>query len=356
MNTTSTLEPHVALGLIARPARLIWLLLRQALWRAPMLVVISLVVFVILRGIPVDPLNMLVPPNATAADIAQLSHQLGLDRPVLVQYGYWLLAALHGDFGVSIQTGTAVTPMVLDALPATLQLLCAGFAIGVVTGVGSGLLSFHLRGTRLEPAIMTLNGIMIAIPDYLWAILLIIGLGVGLQWLPFVGPIDAALQVRKLTGFSLIDSLLSGNLAAFASVVSHLTLPALALGLCVATPIARMLHASLAEVYHEDYIQAARLRGVGERPLLLRHALRNAALPTISLIGVQASVIIGGTLLIETIFGLPGIGALMLRALGAFDLQTIQALAVVYAITVQVVNLVTSWALQRINPRLRSAP
>lgn len=355
MNTTSATEPNIAMVLIARPARLIWLLLRQALWRMPILIIISLVVFVILRGIPVDPLNMLVPPNASPADIARLSHQLGLDRPVLVQYGYWLLAALHGDFGISIQTGTAVTPMILEALPTTLQLLGAGFAAGLVMGLGSGLLSFHLRGTRFEPAIMTLNGIMIAIPDYLWAIVLIISLGVGLQWLPFVGPIDAALQVRKLTGFTLLDSLLSGNAAAFASVVSHLALPALALGLCVATPIARMLHASLAEVYHEDYIHAARLRGVAEKPLLLRHALRNAALPTIALIGVQASVIIGGTLLIETIFGLPGIGALMLRALGAFDMQTIQALAVVYAITVQIVNLVISWALQRINPRLRSS-
>lgn len=356
MNTAFATPLHAALTLIARPTRLIWLLLRQALWRIPMLVIISLVVFVILRGIPVDPLNMLVPPNATAADIANLSHQLGLDRPVLVQYGYWLLAALRGDFGVSIQTGTAVTPMILQALPTTLQLLGAGFSIGLVVGLGSGLLSFHVRGTALEPLIMTMNGIMIAIPDYLWAILLIISLGVGLQWLPFVGPIDASLQVRQFTGFTLIDSLISGNFTAFGSIISHLALPALALGLCVATPIARILHASLSEVYHEDYIRAARLRGVGERPLLLRHALRNAALPTVSLVGVQASVIIGGTLLIETIFGLPGIGALMLRALGAFDMQTIQALAVVYAITVQGVNLMTSWTLQRINPRLRMTP
>ncbi len=354
MSATTSSATDIAAHLVSRPGRMIWLVLRQALWRLPMLVLISLIVFSILRGIPINPVNMLMPPGASAEDIARLSHQLGLDRPVIVQFLFWLLGAVHGDFGTSIQTGTPVLPMVLQALPTTLQLLAFGFVIGLTLGLGSGLLSFRLRGTRYEHAIMALNGIMIAIPDYLWAIILIVTVGVTLQWLPFVGAIDPGLQAPHVSGFSLIDSLLDGNFSAFASVISHLTLPALTLGLCIATPIARMMHSSLIEVYHEDYIHTARLRGIGESALLVRHALRNAALPTISLIGVQASVVIGGTLLIESIFGLPGIGAMMLRALGAYDLQTIQALALTYAVTVQVVNMLTEFALHQLNPRLRS--
>jgi peptide/nickel transport system permease protein len=354
MSATTSSAAYTAHHLIAGLAQLAWRMTCQVMWRIPMLVLISLIVFVILRGIPVDPVNMLMPPGASTEDIARMSHQLGLDRPVIVQFLLWLQDAARGDFGTSIQTGTPVLAMVLEALPTTLQLLVYGFVIGLVFGLGSGLLSFRLRGTRYEHLIMAVNGIMTAIPDYLWAIILIVTVGVGLQWLPFIGAIDPGLQAPVVTGFSLIDSLLDGNLRAFVSVISHLTLPALTFGLCIATPIARVLHSSLTEVYHEDYIQAARLRGVGEGPLLMRHALRNAALPTVSLIGVQASVIIGGTLLIESIFGLPGIGALMLRALGAFDLQTIQALALTYAITVQVVNMFTEFAMHKLNPGLRS--
>ncbi|MEQ7922202.1 ABC transporter permease [Xanthomonas sp. WHRI 1810A] len=354
MSTSPSSATHTTTFLIAGIAQVIGRVIVQAAWRLPMLVLISLIVFIILRGIPVDPVNMLMPPGASTEDIARMSHQLGLDRPVLVQFLYWLQDALRGDFGTSIQTGSPVLPMVLDALPTTLQLLACGFVAGLVLGLGSGLLSFRLRGTRHEKVIMALNGIMTAIPDYLWAIILIVTLGVGLQWLPFIGAIDPALQPPRVTGFSLIDSLIDGNLRALGSVLSHLALPTLTFGLCIATPIARILHSSLTEVYHEDYVNAARLRGIGENTLLMRHALRNAALPTVSLIGVQASVVIGGTILIESIFSLPGIGALMLRALGAFDIQTIQALALTYAITVQLVNMLTEFVMQQLNPALRS--
>ncbi|MBE7375706.1 ABC transporter permease [Pseudomonas lopnurensis] len=354
---SATVQPlAIASGALIRAASLSWLALRQALWRIPMLLVITLVTFLILRGVPIDPVNMLMPPNASAQEIAELSHQLGLDRPVLVQYLMWLRGALSGDFGISIQTGQPVLPMVLQALPMTLQILFFGLLSGLAMGLGSGMLAFRARGSVLEPAIMSINGVMMAIPDYLWAIALIVTLGVGLQWLPFIGPIDPGLQVPNITGFLLLDCLLQGDLVAFGSALAHLFLPSLTLGLCIATPIARVLHSSLIEVYQEDYLQAARLRGLDENTLLVRHALRNAALPTISLIGVQASVVIGGTLLIETIFGLPGIGALMIRALGSFDLQTIQLLALTYAITVQLVNMLSDFTLRTLNPRLRIAP
>ncbi|WP_165855651.1 ABC transporter permease [Marinobacter sp. JSM 1782161] len=356
MPSTLAVNPLARWRRIERPLGLVWVLLKQVLWRLPMLVLISLIVFLILRVIPVDPTAMLLPPGASDADAARLSRELGLDQPVPAQFMIWLERAFQGDLGLSIQNGQPVTPMVLRSLPMTLELLCFGMLAGVALGLVSGLAAFSLRGTLAEKAILTVTGLMIAIPDFLWAIILIVTLGVAMAWLPFIGPIGPGFDVERVTGFLTLDTLLAGDFAAFGSVLAHLVLPASALGLCIATPIARIVHSSLLEVYTEDYILAARLRGVPEWKLLMGHALRNASLPTVSLIGVQSSVIIGGTLLIESIFGLPGIGNLMLRAITSYDLQVIQALALTYAVTVQFVNVMTEIALYRLNPRLRATP
>lgn len=342
------------------PARLRLLLARSVplatrlLLRAAMLLVVALIVFVVLRVVPSDPIGMLLPASATAEDVKAMTALLGLDRPIPVQFAIWLERVAHGDFGRSLQTSLPVAPLILHALPTTLTLVFAGLALGIAFGVGSALLAFRLSGTPWENAIEAINSIAIAIPEFLWAILLILAIGIGLRWLPFLGPIDAEHSVTAHTGFLLVDALLAGDLAAFGSAVRHLVLPALALMLGIGPPIMRVLQSSLIDTYAEDYVVAARLRGVGETRLLLRHALKNAALPTISLIGVQAGMIVGGTLLIETIFGFPGIGALMVGAIGAHDLAMIQALALSYALAVQVFGAITDAVLVALNPRLRT--
>ncbi|WP_158969429.1 ABC transporter permease [Paraglaciecola sp. L3A3] len=337
----------------AQTGALIYTVLRQLLWRFSMLVSVSLLVFLILRLIPVDPISMLLPPSADKQDVARLSTELGLNEPVLIQFLTWLQNAVQLDFGQSLQSGLPVIDTLSEALPITIQLLVFGIICGVFLGLLSGLTTFYLRSTFLERPLLTLNAIMLAVPDYLWGIILIITLGVTLQWLPFLGPVDANIHIETITGFLIIDSLLTQNWQGFTSVIKHLILPSLSLGICVAPPIARVLYSSLSQVYKEDYILGARLRGLTEKQILLHHALRNAALPTISLIGVQISVIIGGTLVIETIFGLPGIGNLMLKAMGSFDLLVIQALTVVYALAIQLVTACTDLILLSLNPRLR---
>lgn len=342
-----------------RPARRLGagllLVLRTLAWRVPLTLVIALMVFVVLRLLPVDPIAMLMPPGATAQDIAALTREMGLDRPVLVQFGLWLSHALQGDLGRSISGGLPVSGLITQALPVTLQLLWCALVIGLLLGLASGLLAFRLRGTWLERTIQTANGLMMAIPDFLWALLLILIFGITLRWLPFLGEIDASMTVPHVSGFLLFDSLWEGDFAAWRSTLAHLMLPALALSMGIATPIARVLHSSLLATYAEDYIQAARLRGITETRLLLQHALRNAALPTVSLIGTQASVVIGGTLLVESIYGLPGIGSLMLNALGAHDMPVIQALALTYAITVQIASTLSEMLLRALDPRIRAA-
>lgn len=351
--TAVTSSPAADVGMMPRLLAQIWVVARQVLWRLPMLVLVSLIVFVILRAIPVDPVTMLLPPGATQEDIKALTAELGLDQNVIMQFLIWLKDAAHGNFGVSIQNGSDVSAMVMDALPTTIQLLFFGFIAGIFLGLAIGLFTFSYRGTRIEKIILSVNGIMMAIPDYLWAIILIVIFGVGLQWLPFLGPVGANISIEHITGFIILDSLLTANWQGLGSALSHLVLPSMTLALVIATPIARMAYSSLTEVYREDYIHAARLRGVSSRRILLFHALRNASLPTVSLVGVQASVIIGGTLLIESIFGLPGIGSLMIKAMRSFDMQVIQAIALSYAITVQVINMITDLVLYRLNPRLR---
>jgi peptide/nickel transport system permease protein len=321
--------------------------------RVLMMLVVALVVFVVLRILPVNPLGMLLPPSATAADIAALSHTLGLDRPLWQQFLIWLGQAVRGDFGVSIQSGRDVGQLILQALPTTLQLIGCGLAVGVAAGLASGLLAFRFLGRPLERVLDVGGSIAISVPDFLWAILMILGLGIGLRWLPFLGPIDAGITLPRVTGFLLIDAMLAGDWTALRSVLAHLVMPTLALALGIAPPLMRILRSSLIEVYNEDYIVAARLRGLSENRILLKHALRNAALPTLSMIGMQAGTIIGGTLLLETIYSFPGIGSLMVTAIANHDLPVIQGLALTYAATVLAMNMLTDALLVLVNPRLR---
>jgi peptide/nickel transport system permease protein len=321
--------------------------------RILMMLVVALVVFVVLRILPVNPLGMLLPATATPADMAALTHTLGLDRPLWVQFLIWLGQVVRGDFGVSIQSARAVGPLILQALPTTLQLIFCGLVLGIAGGVASGMLAFRFLGRPVERALDVAGSVAISVPDFLWAILMILGFGIGLRWLPFLGPIDAAFTVPTVTGFLLIDAALAGNWAALGSVISHLVMPALALALGIAPPLMRILRSSLIEVYNEDYIVAARLRGLSEHRILFKHALRNAALPTLSMIGMQAGAIIGGTLLLETIFSFPGIGSLMVGAIANHDLPVIQGLALTYAVAVLAMNMLTDALLVLVNPRLR---
>jgi ABC-type dipeptide/oligopeptide/nickel transport system permease component len=328
---------------------------RRLLLAIPTLLVVSLLVFVVLRLIPADPLAMSLPPNATQADMAEMRHEMGFDRPIPVQYVIWLSHIVRGDLGISIQYRRSVSDLILDALPTTLELVAVGLTLGIVLGIGCGMAMFAWRG-RVQEQIADLGStVVMSIPEFLWAILLILGLGVGLRLFPFIGRIDAQMTVPTITGFLLIDTLIDRNPAAFFSALAHLALPALALALGLAPLIMRVLRSSLFDTYVEDYIALARLRGLSERRILWRHALKNAALPTVSLIGVQAGFMFGGTLLVEVIYTFPGIGNLMVQALRNHDLPLIQGIALVYCVIVLVINTIVEVSYLGLNPRLRAA-
>lgn len=333
------------------------LLLLQAVFKrlllsVPMLLVVSVLIFVALRLLPADPVGMLIPPNATPEDVAMLRQRLGLDGSIAHQYIVWLTRLLHGDFGTSIQAGLPVSQLILKALPTTLELVTLGVVFGLIAGFAGGLISFRLRGKPAEGVAEVANALTISIPDFLWAIILILTLGIGLKLLPFVGMIDPSYVIPPRTGFLLLDTLLTGNVAAFFDTLKHFALPAIAVGMTKGALVMRVLRSSLLEAYSEEYVAAARLRGVPESRILMRHALRNAALPTVSLVGVLIATTFGSTLLIETIYSLPGIGNLMVGAVRAHDLPIIQTLALIYALVVMLTNAVIDTILTLLDPRL----
>ncbi|CAG9221933.1 Peptide/nickel transport system permease protein [Paraburkholderia tropica] len=334
-------------------ARFAWRFITRLIRRAAILAAVSVVIFATLRLLHADPAAMLLPANATLEQVAAMRHQLGLDQPIAVQYLHWLGGMLHGDFGRSMQNGQPVAALIGAALPTTLQLLALGLLLGVSAGVGSALYAFSRRGTFAERLCELVNGVAMAVPDFLWGILFVLLFGIALRWLPFLGPIDNVYIVARHTGFLLIDTLIDGQFAAFGNALLHLVLPCVALALGIAPPLMRILRSSLLDTWAEEYVHAARLRGLSEAQILRRHGWRNAALPTLNLLAMQASLLIGGTLLIEKVFGLPGIGALMINAIGSRDLPVIEALALIYAVVVQCANAAADALEVLLNPRLR---
>jgi peptide/nickel transport system permease protein len=328
--------------------------LQRLLAAIPMLFVVSIIVFVVLRAIPADPIGMMLPPNATPADAEALRTAYGLDRSIPEQYWIWLKAAVGGDLGRSIAFREPVTQLVARALPATIELSIAALLLAVLIAVPGGLALYALRGRKAEVAADLGVVGMLSIPSFLWAIFLILLFGVALPILPFTGRIDARIVPPDLTGFLVVDFLVTGRLADLGSAIAHLFLPALALALGLAPIIIRVLRSSLLEAGAEDYVAVARLRGLTERRILVRHMLKNAALPTVTLIGVQFGFLFGGTLLVELIYSYPGLGNLMVQAVRNHDLPLLQGVALVFCVVVLAVNTIVDGLYVLLNPRLRS--
>jgi peptide/nickel transport system permease protein len=334
-------------------ATVITLIARRLLAAIPILLIVSALLFCLLRTLPVDPAAMSLPPNATIAEIEAKRREMGLDRPLPEQYVIWLHGALHGDLGQSIQLRRPAGSLVTATLPATIQLAVAAMVIAGALGFGGGLLLFHLRGTMLEPVADLVSILLLSIPEFLWGLILLFVFGVLLRALPFTGEVAPGLPVPHISGFLLIDSLLIGHPDVFYSACRHLVLPATALGLAFSPTIMRVLRSSLFDVYHEEYIQQARLRGLSERQVLLGHALKNAALPTLTLAGVQFGILFSGTLLVEVIYSYPGMGNLMVDAVRNADLPLIQAIGLTYCIVVLLINTAVDSLYLVLNPKLR---
>lgn len=330
------------------------LVLKRVLLSIPVLFAVSALMFVALRLLPIDPAAMSMPPTATKADIAAKRVEMGLDKPLLVQFAYWVKTTLSGDLGRSMQKRQPVSGLVVDALPQTIELALLAMLIASVIGLFGAQTMFMLRNNRAWSAVLEVGSIvLLSIPEFMWGLVFILIFGVFLNVLPFTGRISPEFERPVVTHFLLIDTLLVGRLDMTLDVLKHMLLPALALGLAFAPAITRVLFSSLLDVYQEDYIQQARFRGFSEWVILCRHAFPNAIVPTLNLMGVQFGFLFGGTLLIEVIYSYPGMGNLMVDAVRNADLPIIQTVGMTYGFAVVAITIVVDVASLILNPKAR---
>ena len=319
----------------------------------PTLFGVAIVVFVLLRVVPGDPIAMMIPPGARAEDIAHLRVLYGLDQPILVQFGHWLAAMASGHFGVSISLRQSVLGLIASRLPATLELAFAAIILATGLGILLGVAAVYWRGRWPEFAVDGVSGFAMAIPDFLWGLLFVLGLGVLWPVLPISGRIDPRLETNFTTGFYLAESVLRGEFDLTRSLLAHLVLPAVALALPLTAAIARILKSALKEAMSQDYILMARAKGFSKATIIWREAFRNALVPTVTLSGVQLTFLLGGTVLVERIFSYPGIGNMAIGAVIDRDLPLIQGLVLTFAVLFIALNLLIDMTYVLLNPRVR---
>jgi ABC-type dipeptide/oligopeptide/nickel transport system permease component len=316
---------------------------------------VAVVVFVLLRVVPGDPIAMMISPGSTPEQIAQMRAHYGLDGSIASQFWIWLKSILSGDFGTSISLRRNVLELLGERLPATLELAAAALVFAILLGGAIAILGTLVRRTFLEPVVDTVNGTVLAVPDFIWALALILVFGVFFPVFPLSGRIDPSVQNDFATSFYLLESLVTLRFGELIDISSHMIMPVLALGLPLAAIIARVLKEALLEDMVQDYILLAKLRGKSNLRLILQEALRNAVGPTIALTGVQFTFLIGGTVIVERIFAYPGIGNMAIDAVINRDLPLIQGLVLVFGALFILINLGVDLLVAAFNPRLRHA-
>jgi peptide/nickel transport system permease protein len=319
----------------------------------PVLLGVSIVVFFMVRAIPGDPAQLLLGQQATEEQVQQVRQNMGLDKPVIVQYGIFLADALRGDLGTSIVTGRPVTTELLARLPATLELTSFAMLVAILVGVPVGVISAVKQYSLLDKFTSVLALMGLSMPIFWLAMILIVIFFVNLGWLPFPGRLSTGYAVTSITGLVLVDSLLTLNFAAFWDGLKHLILPAIALGTIPMAVIMRMTRSSMLEVMGEDYVRTARAKGVVPWRVIFKHALRNAMLPTVTVIGLQAGLLMGGAVITETIFSWPGVGQIAYDSVNRRDYAMIQGVVLYGATLFVLVNLVVDVLYAVLDPRVR---
>lgn len=327
---------------------------RRLLTALPLAAGIVLVTFFLLRLMPGDPVDIAMGAagNVTQEEIDSLRQSLGLDRPVWDQAGVFLYGLVRGDLGESIRSRTPVTELLKQALPATLELSFAAVLLSVLIALPVGVMSAVRPRSLWDRVVMSGAFLGISMPPFWLGLVLMTIFSVMLGWLPTSGRLDAGVTVPTITGFLLLDTLLTGRWAEFGQAVRHLILPALTLGAELTAILSRVVRSSMLEVMGMDYIRTARAKGLAEWKVVLRHALRNALIPSVTILGLQFGVLMGGNMIVETIFSWPGLGRLVVDAIFARDYPVVQGAVLLYAITFLLINLLVDVLYTWLSPRI----
>ena len=320
----------------------------------PTFIGVSIIAFSFIRLLPGDPVALLSGERGmTEERYAELQTLYGYDQPVVVQYLGYLGGIVQGDLGQSIVTKRPVLDEFFTLFPATVELSLCAIVFAVALGVPAGIFAAVRRGSIVDQAIMSTALVGYSMPIFWWGLLLIILFSGILGWTPVSGRISLLYFFPPVTGFMLIDSLLSGQAGAFRSAVSHLVLPTIVLGTIPLAVIARQTRSAMLEVLSEDYVRTARAKGLPPSRVIGLHALRNALIPVITVIGLQVGVLLAGAILTETIFSWPGIGKWMVDSVFKRDYPVVQGGLLLIAGIVMIVNLIVDLLYGLVNPRIR---
>jgi peptide/nickel transport system permease protein len=328
--------------------------LRRLLLVLPVLFGLTVVMFVIARVLPGDPVALAAGPNATQAEIASLAREFGLDQPLLVQYWTYLTGLLQGDFGTSIFTRRPVAQDLATYLPATLELVLAALLLAIVIGIPAGLMAAVWRNRWPDYLSNVLSVAAISMPRFFLGLLLQLCFAMWLMWLPLGGRFPIIWEPpAQITGFYTLDALFAGDFEAFMVACRYLAMPAIAMSLSPLATILRMMRASTIEVMHQDYVTTARALGLSPRLIVFKYVLRNAISSSLTVIGLYFGWLLGGTVLVETVFDWPGIGLYATSAIVAQDFMPVVSVALVIGALFVTANIVIDVLYGVINPKVR---
>lgn len=332
-------------------------LLRRLALTVPTFLALMFVTFMMIRMVPGDPIEVRRGERGISPErLAELRHEMGLDQPILKQFADYAWGLLHGDFGISIITKNPVLQEFLTLFPATVELSLCALLFAILVGVPAGVIAASRRGGIYDQSLMGLALTGYSMPIFWWGLILILVMSNTLGLTPVSGRVDLVkYYYPSVTGFMLIDSLLSGEKGAFADALRHLILPTIVLGTVPLAVIARMTRSSMLEVLEEDYVRTARAKGLAPYRVIGIHALRNALIPVVTVIGLSVGSLLAGAVLTETIFSWPGVGKWLIESINRRDYPALQGGIMLISSIVIVVNLLVDLTYGLINPRIRHA-
>ncbi|HWR43544.1 ABC transporter permease [Sporomusa sp.] len=328
-------------------------ILRRLLLLFPVLFGVSLATFVVMHMFTTDPAAIILGQHATTERVEALREELGLNKPIYIQFADYITKAAQGDLGKSVITKTSITDELVKRFPATVELALAAIVIASIFGVILGVVSAVKQNSLFDYGSMVAALMGVSMPIFWLGLMMIIVFSVILGWLPASGRIGIGMTPDNITGLYLVDSLLTGDMEVFNDTLKHLIMPAVALGSYSTAIIARMTRATMLETIRQDYVRTARAKGLTEQVVIIKHALRNALIPIVTVIGLQLGALLGGAVLTETVFSWPGIGSYVVEGILTSDYPRVQGAVLLIGTIFVMVNLVVDILYCYLDPRIQ---
>lgn len=329
-------------------------ILERLLQLIPVLLGVSLIVFIMMSFTPGDPVDIMIgDQNISAEQEAAMREDLGLDRPIHERFVVFVTNAIQGDFGISFYHRQPVAEVIVQRLPATIELTLVALLIALVTSIPLGVVAAIKKNSLIDRIATVTSLLGVSLPGFWFGILLLMLFAVHFNILPVSGRISYAGQVEPITHLLLVDTLLRGRPDAFFEALRHIILPAITLGLPMTAILTRVTRTSMLEVLRQDYVTFAEAKGLSRARVLFRHALKNALIPTVSVAAIETGSLLGGNMIVETVFGWPGLGRLVVESIFVRNYPLVQAAVLFYAVTYVMLNFLADILYTKLNPRVK---